>query len=152
MPYAEGTSVPVKQTRYELEDLLRRRGADNVGVATGVGYARLMFTMGDRTIAFRIHLPQGTEKAITHSPTGRARKTPARHEALAAEERRRWRALLLVVKAKLESAESGIETFEQAFLSNIVLPDGTTVHENVAPALAAAYADGQVRPLLALNH
>ena len=45
----------------------------------------------------------------------------------AEEVRRRWRALLLVIKAKLESVESGIETFEEAFASQIVLANGQTV-------------------------
>ena len=151
MPYAEGTSVPVSKPRIDLDELLRAHGADNIGVAIGTGYVRLMFTMEQRTISFHVGLPTGAERDITHTPQGRIRSAPARHTALDAEHRRRWRALLLVLKAKLESAESGIETLESAFLANIVLPGGETVLENVAPAIAAAYTDGQVRPLLALN-
>lgn len=151
MPYAEGTSVPVSKTRVELDNLLRAHGADNVGMAVGADYATLMFTMADRTVSFRLNMPIGVERSITHTEQGRERKAPARHAALDAEHRRLWRALLLTVKSKLEAAESGIETFESAFLAQIVLPGGSTVIENVAPAIAAAYTDGQVRPLLALN-
>lgn len=149
--YAEGTHVPTAQTRLELENLLRNRGATEVGLATSDRWARLMFTMQGRTISFRVTMPDETARAITHTATGQQRSAGARHTALAQEHRRLWRALLLVVKAKLESAESGIETFESAFLANIVLPDGSTVADSVAPAIAASYADGKVRPLLALT-
>jgi hypothetical protein len=39
--------------------------------------------------------------------------------------------LLLANKAKLSSVEDGIETFEDAFLAHIVMPDGTTVSQHV---------------------
>ena len=39
--------------------------------------------------------------------------------------RQRWRALLLVIKAKLEAVTAGISTIETEFLANIVLPDNT---------------------------
>lgn len=75
-------------------------------------------------------------------------------EMLAAElddqaRRQRGRALLLVIKAKLESIETGIETTEQAFLANVVLPGNATVHERIAPAIAAYYAGKKIdTPLL----
>ena len=43
--------------------------------------------------------------------------------------RERWRALVLCLKGKLESIESGIETFEQAFLAHTFLPSGETFGE-----------------------
>lgn len=143
--------MPTSKTRLELDNLLRAHGAENVGMAVGSDYATLMFTMSDRTVHFRLNMPVGTERSITHTEQGRERKAPARHAALDAEHRRLWRALLLVVKSKLEAAESGIETFEDAFLANIVLPDGSTVAENVRPAIESAYSTGQVRPLLSLT-
>jgi hypothetical protein len=63
------------------------------------------------------------------------------------EVRRRWRALGLVIKAKLESVESGIETFESAFMANIVMPDGKTFGKYAGPAIESAYSTGKV-PLL----
>ncbi len=62
--------------------------------------------------------------------------------------RSRWRALFLCIKAKLESIESGIETFEDAFLAHIQMPDGHTVAEHVRPRIAAAYETGTMQPLL----
>ena len=54
--------------------------------------------------------------------------------------RKRWRALLLIIRAKLEAVESGITTLESEFLANIVLPDGGTVGQWLAPQIDAAYA------------
>ena len=71
-------------------------------------------------------------------------KKYGRAQRLEQAERQRWRALLLVIKAKLESVENTIETFEQAFLENIVLPNDKTVADTVAPAIAVAYKDGKM--------
>jgi hypothetical protein len=61
----------------------------------------------------------------------------------------RWRALALVIKAKLEAVAAGITTVEQEFLAHIVLPDGhTTVGTWMAPQLAAAYDAGTMPALL----
>ncbi len=62
--------------------------------------------------------------------------------------RQKWRALLLVIKAKLESVESEIETLEQAFYANIVLPSGLTVYEETRENVALAYSGGKVQALL----
>ena len=51
------------------------------------------------------------------------------------------------IKAKLEAVESGISIFEDEFLANIVLPDGTLVGDNVRTQIAYAYKSGDV-PLL----
>ena len=52
----------------------------------------------------------------------------------------RWRALALVVKAKLEAVECGISTLENEFLAFIVLPGvdftiGDWMKENAMPAI-----------------
>jgi hypothetical protein len=62
--------------------------------------------------------------------------------------RQLWRALLLVIKAKFEIVESGIETFDEAFLSNIVMSDGATVGEWATLQIATMYQQGEMPPLL----
>ena len=61
------------------------------------------------------------------------------------EVRRRWRALVLCVKAKLEVVESGISTFEQEFLAHIVVAGGKTIGQEMVPRLGDVAAGG---PLL----
>ena len=62
--------------------------------------------------------------------------------------RQRWRALALVIKAKLEAVETGIATFEQEFLAYIVLPNGQSVGDTAIPAIEAAAAGKDLPPLL----
>ena len=62
--------------------------------------------------------------------------------------RQKWRALLLVLKAKLESVDAKIATFEQAFVGDIVLPEtGKTVWETVREPIKLNY-EGKPMPLL----
>ena len=65
--------------------------------------------------------------------------------------RQKWRALALIVKAKLEAVESGIVTFEEEFAMHMILPDGRRVAEHVMPAIEQSYASGNVPPMLAIT-
>jgi hypothetical protein len=60
----------------------------------------------------------------------------------------RWRALFLVIKAKLEAIDVGILTIEEAFLADTVLPDRHTVAEVMLPQIEGAYTSGTMPPLL----
>ena len=70
-----------------------------------------------------------------------------REQLAAAEWDRRWRALLLLCKAKLELVASGHSNFEREFLADILLPNGETVADAMVPRLELAYRDGTM-PLL----
>lgn len=131
MAYAESTSVPVERSRAEIERLLNKHGATDYGFTTGSKEATVFFRARKRNVLFRLPIPG--DGWIPER--GRATE-----EARAQETRRRWRALALVIKAKLESAASRIETFENAFLAQIVLPTGRTVGEEVKGNIEAAYS------------
>jgi hypothetical protein len=60
--------------------------------------------------------------------------------------RQRWRALVLVLKAKLEAVASGISTLESEFLSGIVLPNGMTIGQAMLPRLSEAVSSGRLLP------
>jgi hypothetical protein len=64
--------------------------------------------------------------------------------------RQRWRALALVIKAKLEAVESGITIFEDEFLAHIVLPDGSTAGDWMRPQIAKAYDKNKMPPPMTL--
>ncbi|MEL6908489.1 MAG: hypothetical protein AAFP22_23970, partial [Planctomycetota bacterium] len=89
------------------------------------------------------------EPEFAETATGRVRSDAARMKAWEQAQRQRWRALLLVVQAKLEAVECGISTFEQEFLAHIVLPNGSTVDEVLAPRIIEAVDAGNM-PTLAL--
>ena len=144
--YAADTSVPADRSRSEIEQTLARYGASHFMYGWDEGTAVVAFRMGEeyghRQIRFRLRIPTLDDREVSHTPTGQRRSAGAAEDARAKEERRRWRALLLVVKAKLEAVDSGIATFDEEFLSHIVLPSGETVVEWLRPDLEEAYDSG----------
>ena len=130
MPYAETTKVAPEKTRQEIEKLLAKHGAQSFAYASAPGRATVMFEAFERRIKFVVPLPKPSDRGA--------------EQAL----RSRWRGLLLCIKAKLESVESRIESFDEAFLAHVVMPDGQTVHEHVRGPIQIAYEGGEMPPLL----
>jgi hypothetical protein len=140
--FATNTSVSVEKTESEIKATLRRYGATGFGSFETSGAVMMAFEMKERRIVFKLPLPQRTEKQFTHTKRGYNAIERTAEAAYAAWEqgcRSKWRALLLCIKAKLESVEAGIETFEDAFLAHIQMPDGLTVGEHVRPNIKIAY-------------
>lgn len=139
MTFAAGTSVPIERTKVEIERLLARYGCTQFGSgwakAGGQDFAHITFKHGDVSVMLGLPMPPIAEFA--HTPTGRLRRSVVqREEAYEQEKRRRWRALMLVIKAKLEAVSCGISTLEREFLSDVVLPNGRTIGEWAIPHLA----------------
>lgn len=148
--YAEGTTVEPDKSQAEISHLLRRYGADGFAYGWEHHRAVIQFKAHGRQVRFILNLPTDP-KQFAKSPAGRWRDVKQQEVALQAEVRRLWRCLVLAIKSKLEVVESGIATFEEEFLANIMLPDGSTVGEQVQPAIAHAYDTGRVRPLLQIE-
>ena len=146
--YAESTGVPVEKTRIEIEKTLTRYGADAFFYGWDEKTARIQFRANGRHIRFDLPLPDKTSLELVTTPTGRTRTLLQIEAVIEAERRRRWRALLMIIKAKLEAVESGIVTFDDEFIYATVLPDNTTVGEWLKPQLKLAYESGQVPKML----
>jgi hypothetical protein len=151
-PFAEGTKVSVEKSRAEVEKLIIRYGATSTAFMNASGHAIVCFEASGRRIMFKLELPDPTEKRFLHDGRGRilipAKQTKKWEQA----RRQRWRALALVIKAKLEAVESGITTFEDEFLAHIVMPDGQTVATHIKPRIAEAYEDGKMLALMPPNY
>ncbi len=148
MTYANRTEVSSDKTRAEIERTLIRYGAREFAYAWTSTEARIAFAVADRKVLLRLPLPDRNDKRFTHTPGKGLQRAPAAAEAEYEQAvRQRWRALLLVIKAKLEAIEAGISSFEAEFLSWIMLPDGSTVGEHVQPWVAVAYDTGTVPAL-----
>lgn len=133
MPYAANTSVPIDRSRAELEKMLVKHGAKRFASGWDEAHAHVQFDLRDRRVRF--HIPMVFPKT-----------TKSKQEQLT---RARWRAVVLVVKAKLEAIDSGVETFEEAFLPHIVVPgENQTVAELLLPNLEAIYKGEPLPPLL----
>ncbi len=146
MSYAQNTTVPVERSRSEVEKILTKYGADQVSSGFTQSKVVVMFRMKERYIRIDMPVPiledpktpsYKQKKDLYYNPDKQAR-----------ELRRRWRAMVLYVKAKLESVESNIVSFETAFMGHLVLPNKQTVSEFLAPQIASAYSEGKMPPLL----
>ena len=144
--YATNTSVSSELSRLEIEKTLIRYGADNFAYASAQGKAMIGFTMCERQVRFLLPLPMLGD--FNKTPTGRARTEDSQHEAWEQACRQRWRALNIVIKAKLEAVECGISVFEDEFMASIVLPDGQTVGGFMRPQIEKAYVSGTLPPML----
>lgn len=146
--FAEGTSVSVEKSRAEIEGLIVRYGATHTAFMSAPGRTMIMFEAKGRRIRFDLLLPDRDDKKFLRDGRGTVRGPAKRLEAWEQACRQRWRALALVIKAKLEAVESGITAFEDEFLAHIVMPDGQTVATHIKPSIAAAYESGSMQPLL----
>ncbi len=126
----------------EIERTLARYGATEFIYGARPDQAVVQFKFGERIMRFNLPL-RGWEEFKT-SDKGRARRDKPAKKAWDQDVRRRFRALALVLKAKLEAVESGITTVEEEFYAHVLLPNGKTVYEETRKKVAHAYATGDV--------
>jgi hypothetical protein len=128
--YASRTTVPVEKTRMEIERLVKRYGAKGFASGWQGGIVRVEFLASERHIRISVLVPDNKPQVA----------------------RTKWRAMLLVIKAKLESVDAHISTFEQAFAADIVMPGtGKTVWETIREPIKLAY-EGKSVALLGGPH
>ena len=120
LPYVD-THVPIEKTKQEISDLLKKFGACGIQWTwiKNVEILRFMhefeFKGVKRSVTYEINIP---EMGI--------RQWRGYDRMLARNDRQAYRMVLYLIKAKLTAIESGIETFENEFLSKILysLPNG----------------------------
>jgi hypothetical protein len=142
--YAAQTSVAPEKTRGEIERTLTRYGASAFGYVYEGSRATIAFKAHGRSV--RISLP--IEPIESFRKIGYKTRTQKQAEAAYEQAlRQKWRALLLVVKAKLEAVASEIVSFDEEFLAYLVLEDGHTVAETVVPLLDQSGSDDVYRAI-----
>ena len=142
MAYAETTKVAFEQSIAEIIGMVRKAGAEQIGQMEDRGFFAVQFTLGNRMVRFRVPF-ETLEDMPKYNGRRQALSAAQRQAKLEQSRRQRGRALMLVIKAKLESVESGVETMEQAFLANVVMSDGQTVYERIHEGLALEYQEGR---------
>lgn len=125
--YAEGTTVTVATSRGEISGILAKHGVKKMGWTSEEKLGdTLMFELEGYSFRFAIDYPQMAEIIETYP---NARDHYVKQEG---EWRRRWRANVLLLKAKLEFIDSGDTTLIRELLPYAVLKDGRTLEETVA--------------------
>ena len=146
--FAGRTRVTPERSRAEIERTLARYGADQFAYATNPEKAAIAFRLEGRMVRLTVVCPSPGDPEFTETDSGKRRRASAIPPLVDQAIRQRWRALLLLIKAKLEAVELGVTTVEEEFMGNILLPDGQTVGQHMGPQLAAAYDTGKMPPLL----
>jgi hypothetical protein len=147
--YASQTSVSVEKSKMEIEQIVRRYGATGFASGWQGTRASLQFVIANRHVRFVMELPDANDKKFMWTES--RHQLRSKESALAAWEqscRQKWRALALLVKAKLEAVDAKIATIEEAFFADIVMSDGRTVYERTREAVALEYQTGQPIKLL----
>lgn len=147
--YAENTSVSVTKTKAEIEEIIQKYGARQFVSGYQDNRAAIGFTLKERQIRFIITLPDKSERRFLYTPErGTRRSDEAATREWEQACRQKWRELYLIIKAKLAAVEGGVSCFEDEFMANIVLPDGSLVGDYMRPQIAAAYETGNMPALL----
>lgn len=145
--FAEATKVTTQQSRAELERLLGQHGAREFSLYTSPERHIVQYRVNERVVRHVIDYP-APKNFQKYKLVKGAQKPHLTAEQLTkaadGEWRRRWRALLLLVKAKLELVASGQTTMDREFMGDVMLPDGRLVHEALEPLIKRAYLSGEV--------
>jgi hypothetical protein len=147
--YANETKVGSEVSRAEIERTLIRYGASAFQYGWDGTAATVGFRLKGRVVKFVLTLPDRQSREFTRTPERNLeRTTEARDAAYEQAIRQRWRALLLVIKAKLEAVDAGIVSLESEFLAQTMLPTGETIGEWVGPQVDEVYRTGGMPGLL----
>lgn len=145
--YAKTTNVSTDRSKSEIERNLMRYGASHFAYGTDIKSAKIGFVYKGRNIRITLPLPRPDD--FQNTPSGRKRRN--KEDMLFAWEqacRSKWRALNLIIIAKLEAIESGIASFENEFLAYTALPSGQTLGEVLTPKIDRIIESGKMPNLL----
>jgi hypothetical protein len=146
--YASETTVPAERSEAEIRALAKRYGV--TGFVSGWHGARHVvdFELRGYHVRFKLDLPRYEDTSVYDS-TGKRRLPEAQRTAAYEQDvRRRWRFLVLQVKAAFEAVMEYGEPVERAFLPYLVLPNNATVEEWAIPQIEEAYRTKRMPPLL----
>jgi hypothetical protein len=137
--YAEGTTVSVTNSRAEIEKIVFKYAGPGAEFSFHLceNGADIMFAANGRHVRFSLPLPtmeEAKKGAKGKRDWGDVTNVGRRQAWVDQESRRRWRCLVLAIKAKLEVVESGIASFEEEFLAHIVHQSGVTVYQAIKNA------------------
>lgn len=144
--YARHTKVSADRSRAEIEKTLTRYGAKGFMYGWSDKGAMIGFMLAGKQYKCILRLPD--EDMFSTNSLGHRVSEKMAKQSYEKSKLQRWRALALVIKAKLEAVESEISTVESEFFTWMVLPNGQTVGEWMTPQLETIYKSGKMPPLL----
>ena len=146
--YAKTTTVSVEKSRIEAEAILQRYGADRFAYLKDKDDTQLIFEVNNRQYKLKVTAPDRDSKEMMYTEKGRIRAESNIETVYQQAVRQRWRVLVLLLKAKLESIELGYSTIEDEFLAYSLLRDGRTLGEAVEQMPESLMSKSPVAALL----
>ena len=110
--YAKNTTVPIARSKQKIEELLVSYDIEESFMGRSPRGDGIGFRYKGKVYKMNVPTPSKEEK------------TEKQYEQ---ELRQRWRILYMSMKMKFEEIEAGVISFEDQFLAQMSLPDGTTV-------------------------
>jgi hypothetical protein len=120
--FAEGTTVTVHSSRGEITGILAKHGVDTMAWGSSPSGDQLQFELDG--CKFRFTIPRPTQAEVYRLFPNSRRSV---EELIEAEWRRRWRAHVLLIKAKLEFASGGDTTVAREFMPYLLVGGGGTL-------------------------
>ncbi len=137
--YAEGTAVTVDKSRGEISGILTAHGILRQGWWSEPSGDGVQFEYKGKVYRLTIPKPDADEMRKRDGKNYTYPHNIDWDDKAAKEWRRRWRATVLLLKAKLEYAEDGdVTSLERELLPYMLLDDGRTMEQAVAARAAAA--------------
>jgi len=111
--YAKKTTVPVARSKQKIEELLESYGIDESFMGRSPRGDGIGFRYEGKV--YKMNVP---------TPNREDFNTENQYQQAI---RQRWRILYMSMKMKFEEIDAGVISFEDQFLAQMSLPDGTTV-------------------------
>jgi hypothetical protein len=151
--YAASTIISLSHSIIDIEKLVRANGM--TGFVQGVAEDRIVIAFANqegRQVRFVVPVKPASQDLLGEmraaAAASRSTRPTSQEQAWDQHRRQLGRALLLTIKAKIECIAAGIETFEDAFMSQLALPDGRTVGQMVKAEVQQLYDAGRAPPRL----
>lgn len=122
--YAARTTVSVSASIAEVEGLIARFGAQRFAYSWDEDQDVVAFEANGHPVKIAIPRPGPPDFM--------------RQQEREQERRRKWRVMVLTIKALLVAVEEEVLSFEDAFLAHLILDTGETIGQAMRPRLEAA--------------
>lgn len=143
--YARDTTVSTERSIGELKKIVQNYGGGDFAYIEKTDLAMVAFKINERTLQFKIDLPAKDDRKYTHTEArGNERPQSDAHRLWEKDCRQKWRVLVLLVKATFEAIDNGLMSFDQAFMSSIVLNNGHTLSDTFLPQLDKVISTGKM--------
>lgn len=153
--YAAGTKVPAAKSRAEVAQIVGTFGGTMLTIGwTDPATEAVAFKINGVPVMLKVHHPPKTKATLDSVVQANAalhlKRVNSIEEAYSREVDRRWRCMVIQIKAIATMIlDAGVDPVN-AFIGQVALPGGITVAERIAPELGEMLESGRM-PTLAIG-